>query len=102
MNNWINLYSPKLHQEEIEKLLKLKNLNHYNFINNGYNDLDVLIEHGLYTYKLEIHENEEKLYVYRKSTFRSGQKGSKEYHTPIKVYHNDVWYNSIKFIVSKN
>lgn len=100
MSRWYNVYSPKINQELIEKLLRKFKIEKYNFINNGYGDYDILIEYGLYTYKLELNEIEELLYIYRKSSFRN-DKGYLEYNKPYKKIHNDVWYKSFKEITRK-
>lgn len=98
MSRWYKLYSPRLNEDKIIKLFIRFNIDKYNFTNNGYGDYDILIEHGLYEYKAEIHEESEELFIYRNSSHRKGQKGCKEYHTIWKKYHNDIWFNFLKDI----
>lgn len=96
--NWYELYSPKKNEETIEKLLKKFELEKYNFVMNNYGDYDLMITSGLYSYKLHLDEKKELLYIYRKSLLNGGGKFCKEYFKPCKQFHNDVWYNSIKYI----
>lgn len=98
MSRWYKLYSPKLNEDRIVKLLKRFDIDKYNFTSDGYGDYSVLFEFGLYEYKAEIREEYEQLFVYRKSSHRRGQKGCKEYHTVWNKYHNDVWFNLFKDI----
>ncbi len=100
-NRWYEIYSPKNNQELIEKLLKKFKIEKYNFVCDGYGDYNILIEYGLYTYKLELNKKEELLYIYRKSTFRGGDKGHLEYTKPYKKIRNDVWFKSFKEITKK-
>ncbi len=100
MNRWYETYSPQKNQELIEKLLKKFKIEKYNFVCNGYGDYILLVEYGLYTYKLELKEKEENLYIYRKSTFRN-DKNCLEYSKVYKKIHNDVWFKSFKEITKK-
>ena len=96
--SWYELYSPKKNEEMIEKLLNKFELDKYNFVMNNYGDYDLMITYGLFSYKLHIDDRKELLYIYRKSLINGGGKFCKEYFKPCKQFHNDVWYNSIKYI----
>ena len=97
MSYWYKLYSPKINQISIEKLLKKFKIEKYNFTYNGYGDYDIFIAYKLYNYKLEIDENQEKLFLYKIIYKRKGGK-KKPYLNLIKTFHNDVYYNSLKEI----
>ena len=95
---WINHYSVNKNEEYIIKLMKLFKIKNYNFTYNRYGEMDIHLTYNAIEYRLEINEDDESLFLYKKIIKRKGQKHPKTYSKLIKKFKDDVWYKSLKYI----
>lgn len=98
---WLKMASPRLNEDYIKKLLLHFKISNYSFIQNGYNDYDVMLTHRNNTYKVLVDEESSSLVLMKRN--QCGNKKSREfYHYLDEIYSKDCWFDVLKRIVGGN
>jgi len=101
-SRWNKRHNLELNQNYVEEILKQFEINDYHFVSDGYGSLALLIKYGVNSYRIEINQQEEKMYIKKQVFKRKAQRHMKEYWNIIGIFHTDCIFNSIKKISQEN